>query len=348
MIPAALATAERTQADGATLLAAVVVGYDVSLRIGEAVNPSHYRFWHTTGTCGTFGAAAAAGKVLGLDEEQMVNALGNAGSQAAGLWEFVVDGAMTKVLHTGKAAMNGTLSALLAARGFTGAKRILEGERGFCNATSQDYDLDKITAGLGSNYKILEVGLKAYPCCGHTHTAISAALELRRSARLQPEAIRAVTVRTYGAAIKVAGKSAPRSPREAKFSLPYCTAAALRFGKVGLDQFTPEALEDETVRRLLLHTTLREDPELDKEYPALYPAVIEIETDDGRRHSLRVDFAPGDPELPMTDQQRVGKFGDLAGGTVGDVRRKALVERISGLELVPDIEEVASLLCMPC
>src|SRR5262249_27378022 len=148
IMPAALAVAEREHADGKSFLLAVAVGYEAALRIGEAVNPSHYRFWHPTGTAATFGAAAAAGALLKLNAAQMLNALGSAGTQAAGLWEFNADGSMSKHLHPGKAAFNGILAADLAFQGFTGATRILEGERGFFRAMSDSCDATRVTSGL--------------------------------------------------------------------------------------------------------------------------------------------------------------------------------------------------------
>src|SRR5579871_1558619 len=156
VISAALAVAEREHADGKAFLLAVAVGYEAALRVGEAVNPSHYYFWHPTGTAATFGAAAAAGSLLKLPAAQMTDALGTAGTQAAGLWEFNADGAMSKHLHPGKAAMNGVLSADLARAGFTGASRILEGDRGFFAATSTGPDASRITDRLGTHWKIAE------------------------------------------------------------------------------------------------------------------------------------------------------------------------------------------------
>src|SRR5688572_7478696 len=182
IIPAALAVAEREQASGAAFLTAVTVGYETAFRIGEAVNPSHYRFWHPTGTVATFGAAAAAGLLVGLTPAQMVHALGTAGTQAAGLWQFNADGAMSKHLHPGKAAMNGVMSADLARAGFTGASRILGGERGFFRAMCDVADSSRITAGLPVIGKIRENGYKLHACCGHTHSAIDLAIALRARA----------------------------------------------------------------------------------------------------------------------------------------------------------------------
>src|SRR5690606_29784581 len=172
VIPAALAVAEWKGLSGKELIAAVVAGYEVCYRIGEAVSPSHYYYWHNTATCGTFGAAIAAAKLLGLTTEQTIAALGNAGTQAAGLWEFIEDGAMTKQLHTGKAAMNGLLAALLAQKGFTGPQKILEGNRGFFKAMSEEYDASRVTEGLGNEFKIMENSFKIHASCRHTHHAV--------------------------------------------------------------------------------------------------------------------------------------------------------------------------------
>src|SRR5438105_1065576 len=177
VIPAALAVAEREHASGQAFMLAVALGYEAALRVGEAVNPSHYRFWHPTGTAATFGAAVAAASLLHLTAEQMLDALGSAGTQAAGLWEFNADGAMSKHLHPGKAAMNGVLAADLAQLGFTGATQILEGERGFFRATAETFDETRITDGLGTRWKISENCYKLYSCCGHTHSAIDVALD---------------------------------------------------------------------------------------------------------------------------------------------------------------------------
>ncbi|MGH9578939.1 MAG: MmgE/PrpD family protein, partial [Terriglobales bacterium] len=238
IIPAAFAVAEREHADGQGFILAVALGYEAALRIGEAVNPDHYRFWHPTGTAATFGAAVAAGSLLGLDAKQMLDAFGTAGTQAAGLWEFNTDGAMSKHLHPGKAAFNGVLAADLAAAGFTGATRILEGERGFFRATARSFDATRITDGLGQRWKITENCYKMHSCCGHTHSAIDVALDLRRRAHAAD--IRSIDIATYGPGFEVVKEPNPRSPYGAKFSIAYCVAAALIDGRVGLEQFTPD------------------------------------------------------------------------------------------------------------
>ena len=191
----------------ALFFSAVALGYEAALRIGEAVNPSHYRFWHPTGTAATFGAAAPRRLAAEADAAQMLDALGSAGTQAAGLWEFNADGAMSKHLHPGKAAFNGVLAADLARAGFTGATRILEGERGFFRAMSTSYDATRITDGLGTRWKITENCYKLHSCCGHTHSAIDVALALRR--RRAHSACTAIRIETYGPGYEIVKETGP-------------------------------------------------------------------------------------------------------------------------------------------
>lgn len=320
IIPAALAVAEREEADGQTFLLAVSLGYEAALRIGEAVNPSHYRYWHPTGTAATFGAAVAAGSLLHLTPVQMLDALGSAGTQAAGLWEFNADGAMSKALHPGKAAMNGVLAADLAKQGFTGAARILEGERGFFRAMSSAYDPTRITDGLGEKWKISENCYKLYACCGHTHTAIDTALDLRTELGWQgSEALTQVValhIETYGPGYAIVKEMHPRTPYQAKFSLAYVTAAALLEGWVGLAQFTPErfgvdGVVDAKLAALLPRIQITVSEELSALYPTAWPARLTLTLADGTLLQAGSDYPRGNPENPVTTAGLEEKFRSL-------------------------------------
>ena len=344
IIPAALAVAEKEGADGKTLITAVVAGYDIAIRLGECVGQSHYRFWHATGTCGTFGAAAAASKVLGLDEERTLDALGNAGDQASGLWQFLKDGAMSKLLHTGKAAFDGVLAALLAREGFTGAKAIIEGEAGFCKATSRDYDLSKLTSGLGEEFKIAEVSLKPYASCRFTHAPIDAILALRGKYGIEPEHVKKVEVRTHNQAVRIAGNPRPRTPYEAKFSIHYCLAIALMKGKVGLGEFTHELLEDGRVRGLMERVEVAVDPDIDAQFPTKWPALVRVLMDDGTTYEELVEYPRGDPENPMTFADVKAKFLDLAGGILEEGTVEAVAKLVGRLEELGDVGELMELL----
>ena len=318
VIPAALACAERVGASGRELLVAIVLGYEVAIRIGEAVGRSHYERWHSTGTCGTFGAAAAAGWLMKLDHRQMVWALGNAGSQAAGLWQFMADGAMTKHLHAGKAAANGLMAAELAHDGFTGPREILEGRRGFFSATSQDARPEKVIEGLAdalNRPKIEGVSVKPYASCRHTHSAIDAALRLRSLHNLDPRQIATVRIQTYRAALDVADNPAPITPYAAKFSIQYCTARALLSGSAGLDDFATERIQDIAVQAIMTKTVAEVDDSLDRQYPAEWPTRLVLTLLDGTTLSELVTLPKGDPENPLTEAELEDKFRRLVTGT---------------------------------
>lgn len=308
IISAALAVAEREGASGQAFLLAVVLGYEAALRIGEAVNPSHYRFWHPTGTAATFGVAVAAGSLLSLTPMQMLDALGSAGTQAAGLWEFNADGAMSKALHPGKAAMNGVLAADLAKQGFTGATRILEGDRGFFRAMSSHADPTRITDGLGERWKISENCYKLYSCCGHTHTAIDMALDLRAELHWQAdEALTRVAtlhIETYGSGYEIVKAMNPHTPYQAKFSLAYVTAVALLEGWVGLEQFAPDrfgadGVVESKIAALLPRIQITVNDALSARYPAAWPTRLTLTLADGTVLQAGSDYPRGNPENPV-------------------------------------------------
>ncbi len=331
IISAAVAAAEERGASGRELVAAVVTGYEVAIRIAEAVTPSHYYYWHTTATCGTFGAAIAAAKIYSLPADQIINALGNAGSQAAGLWEFLQDGAMTKHLHPGKAAMNGLLAAQLAGEGYTGAGRILEGEKGFFKATAKEYEPAKATAGLGSDYRILGNSYKIYPSCRHTHSGADLALKLAEKG-IKPSGVEKIVVKTYSHARDLVGEFKYDTPYKAKFSLPFCVAAALVDGRLDLKSFDFSSPLDPRIVEVAQRCRVVADPELEVLYPARWAAVIEITLKDGQFITARTDYPRGDPENPATEEEMLDKFKKLALLTWPEDRVNYAVEHLNNLE----------------
>ena len=349
IIPAALAVAERERASGAAFLTAVTVGYETAFRIGEAVNPSHYRFWHPTGTVATFGAAAAAGLLVGLTPAQMVHALGTAGTQAAGLWEFNADGAMSKHLHPGKAAMNGVMAADLARAGFTGAGRILEGERGFIRAMSGAGDGGRITAGLGSVWKIAENAYKLHACCGHIHSAIDLAIALRSrhawSATETLARVAAVDVETYGPGYEIVKEANPRSPYQGKFSMGYCVAAGLLEGEVGLEQFTADRFDTDGVREPAIAAMLRRirvsvANDLTARYPAAWPARVTLTLADGSQLCDASDYPRGNPENPIATGGLEDKLVGLVAPRFGSECAAAALAAIAALPASRDVSRV--------
>jgi 2-methylcitrate dehydratase PrpD len=338
VIPAALAMAEREGASGPELLAAIALGYEVAIRVGEAMGQSHYQFWHTTGTCGTFGAAAAAGKILGLSEPELAMALGSAGTQAAGLWEFLVDGAMSKQLHPAKAAADGLLAALLAEQGLTAAGRIFEGEKGFCRAMAKEFDLGRLTQGLDAGpLSILSTSFKAHAACYHIHSAIDAVLEIRREHRLKTADVERVQLSLYPAAPDLLEKVEPRNPYAAKFNIPFCVATALVYGQVGISAFTPDRLDDPKIQDVMGRISLRRDPELGRVYPERWPAVAQITTRAGQTHAARIDFPKGDPKNPMTREELLAKFHNLATPALDEERRRKTAEACLQLDQVENM-----------
>ena len=361
IIPAALAVAEREHATGHAFLTAVAIGYEVAFRIGEAVNPSHYRYWHPTGTVATFGAAAAAAQLLRLTPEEMVHALGSAGTQAAGLWEFNADGAMSKHLHPGKAAMNGVIAADLARTGFTGAARIVEGERGFARAMSDAADLSAVTRGLGVGRpvmgrhqqvsKICENGYKLHACCGHTHSAIDVALQLRTEQGWSGDDavanVMAVEVATYGPGYEIVREMCPRTPYQAKFSMAYCVAVALLEGRAGLEQFSADRFGSDGVsvpplRRLLERTRVRVADDLTAKYPEAWPARVIVTLNDGTTLCGASDYPRGNAENPVTIEDLREKFIGLVTPRLGRGVCDRALGALAKLPNSPDVSTVFS------
>jgi 2-methylcitrate dehydratase PrpD len=340
ILPAVLAAGERERVSGKDLIVAISVGYEVGIRVALAVGPSHYRFWHTTATCGTFGAAAGAAKLMHLNEEQFAWAIGSAGTQAAGLWEFLVESAMSKQLHPGKAAMNGLLAALLAKEGFTGARRILEGEKGFFRATSEDFDENKCISDLGKVFHSERNSIKYHASCGHTHSAIDAVLLATGGKTLLPNDVETVDLWTYQAAIDLLGNIDPKTPYLAKFNLPFCVATALRYGRVQAGDFTPARLEDKDLKELMKKIKVEGDPKLTGAYPRKWPARVTITLKDGRRLDGANEYPKGDPENPLSERELISKFKNLTEGALSSPRADTIIDRVLDLESMGDVNEL--------
>ncbi|HKV45651.1 MAG TPA: MmgE/PrpD family protein [bacterium] len=337
-IPAALALAEREHCSGRHLLEAIACGYEVGARVAEACGAAHYRFWHVTGTAGALAAAGAGAVILGLSPAQTLDALGSAGTMAAGLWEFLADGAMSKTLHAGRAAEAGVLSALLARDGFTGSGTILEGEKGILRAMAGGGTPARLTDGLGIGYRIDENSFKLHAACGHIHPAIDAALELRRRG-LRADEIARVHVRTFRVAIEVTGIPDPKNPYQAKFSLPFCVSLALARGRVGLGEFTTDTLADPALRALADRVKYAEDAACTAAYPDRWGAAVEVQGKGGDRHEVRVDTPRGSPDNPASDEALMDKFTALA-SRLSAQRRAGVAEAVRALEQVSDVAAI--------
>ncbi|MCS7139816.1 MAG: MmgE/PrpD family protein [Candidatus Nezhaarchaeota archaeon] len=343
VIPAALALSEKLGRSGETLVEAVIAGYEVEIAIGKAVNPSHYKYWHSTGTCGTFGSAAAASKVLGLGAEMIVSAFGIAGTHAAGLIETF--GTSSKPLNPGRAARDGVLAALLAERGFVGPRTIFEGDKGFFRATSSEIDYDKGFRGLGEKYEILMNSFKRHSSCGHTHAAIDAILSLRGKTGLRPVDVVEVEVGTYSDAVEIVGRNyEPKTPLEAKFSLPYCIAVAMLDGVVSLRQFTFERMSRADVKDFMKKVKVYVDKDVNALYPRKLGARVRVKTANGDVYEELVEVAKGNPENPLTRDELIDKFIQLASMKLSHDKCTELIRAILRVEKLSDVRELIEIM----
>ncbi len=328
VIPAAWAVAEERNMGGRAFLKAVLDGYEACCRVGMAVGKAHYRVWHNTSTCGPFGSAMAVTSLIGLGEDESVWALGNAGTQSSGLWEFLATGAMSKHLHTARGAESGVLAAYLAREGFTGPEQILEGEKGLFAGACPDPVPEAVAADPGRPWELTRTSIKPWPCCRHTHPAIDAAIELNR--RLAGAAIKSVKVGAYRAALDVCNRPLPDDPYSAKFSLQHTVAIALADGKVDQTSFDTAARSRIAAERAKVEVSLA--PAVDQAYPANWGVEIEVTAADGRAlRAVRRD-AKGDPEHAVSAEELKIKAAMLLGeGGLAAKQSDRLIASILGL-----------------
>ncbi|MEJ8292346.1 MmgE/PrpD family protein [Delftia tsuruhatensis] len=331
-IAAALAASQDAAASGLDFLRALVLGYEVSTRIGVVMGRPHYRFWHNTGTVGTFGAAAAAGGALRLDAQPFAHALATAATFAAGLQQAFRMDSMSKPLHAGRAAEGGLLAAQMAARGVTGSLDVLDGESGLGQAMSNGPDWSRVGATLGHDFHITRLTFKNHIGCGHTFAAIDAALALREQHGLQADDIAHVRVDTYRPALDIACYEKPASANEARFSLRYVVATALARGSVRLTAYEPAQLEDARVRELMTRIDPRVDPDIDAGFPGRRSARVEIATRSGARLVHLQPDRKGDPELPLSDAELESKFLELSEPVIGAKGARNLLAHLWALE----------------
>jgi 2-methylcitrate dehydratase PrpD len=303
---------------------------------------AHYAFWHNTGTIGCFGAAAAAAEILQLDEARFAHALATAATFAAALQQAFRSDSMSKPLHAGRAAEAGVTAALAAAAGVTGALDVLEGEVGFGRAMGDAPDWTHTMATLGQDFHIARMTIKNHACCGHTFAAIDGALALQARTAWDADAIESVEVQTYGEALHVAGNPHPNTAAEARFSLPFVVASALRHGSVRLAAFTPERLADAHTRALMARITVGVDPALDKAFPGQRAARVTFRARDGGVESLLQPTRKGDPDAPLSDKELDAKFVELCAPVCGAAQAAALLARLWQVEQLGRLDELAA------
>lgn len=346
-IAAALAAAQDRGASGEAFLRAVIVGYEVSTRIGVAMGREHYRYWHNTGTIGSFGAAAACAELYALDRPRFANALATVTTFAAGLQQAFRMESMSKPLHAGRAAEAGLLAAQAAKEGITGSLDVIEGEAGFGRAMgergqgtpgAQGVDWEKALATLGRVWNITQMTVKNHACCGHTFAAIDGALEVQRRMAVGHADIDRLHVGTYRPALEVAGYENPASAMEARFSLKYVIATALTHGSVRLAAFAAPRLGNADTRALMQRIETVLDPELDAAFPARRAARVTLTARDGRAETFLQPTRKGDPDAPLSDAELEDKFRELAEAVIGAPEARALLERLWVLERAPDLD----------
>lgn len=340
VFPPALAVAQAEGASGADLLAAVVAGYEVGIRVGEFLGRSHYRTFHTTGTAGTLAAAAAVGRLLHLTPERMLNALGSAGTQSAGLWEFLRDGADSKQLHTAHAAGAGLAAAYLARDGFTGARRILEGRQGMAAGMSTDADPSRLVDGLGTRWALAETSFKYHASCRHTHPAADALQQVMRANALSAGDVKRVVARVHQGAIDVLGPVVdPTTVHQSKFSMGTVLGLIAVDGRAGLAEFDAH-YRDPAVTAFRDRVAMELDDEVDRAYPARWIGKVTVETVDGRRLDGRVDEPKGDPGNTLSPAELEEKAVRLAryrdGASEAEARRAiAVIRALASTPRVP-------------
>ncbi len=340
-IPAALAVGQKYHRSGEEVLAAIVAGYEIGARIGEAINPASYHYWHTTSVVGSFSSAVAAGKLMGLSREQLLHAIGSAGTQSAGLWQFLADGAMSKTLHTANAALCGIRSAELSSLGFTAARDILTGERGLLGAMTPENHPELLVKGLETGaFKILSNSLKPYACCRHTHSADYCAELIRNKYRPDPKHIVRITDYTYQLARDTVDSPAPATPYGFKFSVQYCIAASFLYGTLQDEVFTAEKTADPEARRLMACTHVVVDQRLEDLYQRdanRWPHRLEVELDSGAVLTQEVIYPFGDFNNPFDWEAEHIKFRGLTHSLLSAEAQDALISGLTRMETLEDI-----------
>lgn len=337
VFPPALAVAQALGKSGRDLLVACIAGYEVGIRVGEYLGRSHYRVFHTTGTAGTLAAAAAVGRLLDLNPEQMLHAFGSAGTQSAGLWEFLRDAANSKQLHTAHAAAAGLTAAYLARDGFTGAQHILEGPQGLAAGTSSDADPERLVDGLGTRWTVAETSFKFHASCRHNHPAADALLKALQDHRIASADISEVTAHVHQAAIDVLGPvTDPKTVHQAKFSMGTVLGLIATRGRAGLAEFDA-CLGDAAVRDFAARVRMELDAEVDAAYPARWIGKVTVTTRDGRHIAARVDEPKGDPGNTLSRaelEDKALRLGAYRGGA-SEAEMRAVIDRIWSLEQLP-------------
>lgn len=350
IIPAALAAAQMVGANTRELIAAIVAGYEVMIRVAYGVTALRHgeRGFHGSATVGVFGATAAAGNLFKLSPLQMEHAFGTALSESAGTGQFVVNGAWTKRFHVGNAAAGGLLAASLARRGYTGATQAFEGKEGFFNVYSPAPQPEKALQGLGTVWEILQTGLKPYPCCRGIHAPLDAVMALQSRHKIEIQNIESVRVGLAKRSVYVVGEPQdrrrnPKNVVDCQFSTHLCLSVALKHGHMGWDDYEP-ALQDPEIRDLMQRIDVYEDAECEANFPAAFSGVVEVRLRDGQVLREFVYAPRGEPSTMLSPAELRSKFSLLVRGVLGAAGEEALYQAIQAMD---QNQPVASLFVQP-
>jgi 2-methylcitrate dehydratase PrpD len=345
-LPPALAVTERDGGSGRDLLGAYLVGVEVETKVAEAISPRHYQHgFHATGTAGSIGAAAAAARASGLDEERTAIALSVAASQAAGLRENF--GTMTKPFHAGRAAESGTVAADVSRRGISAADTILEAQRGFFQAAGGGYDPELIDGRFGAPWTFANPGvsIKPHPSGSLTHPGMWAMLELVTDHDLKPDEVAAITVGTNSNMPNALIHHRPTNELQAKFSMEFCMAILLLERRAGLGEFTDEVVMRDDVQELIGRVEFGTDPEMEALGPKEMTTVIRVEKQDGTLLETRESYGKGHPRNPMSDAELTDKFLEcLDWGGVAESTGREVAERVMSLEDETSVADLVAVL----
>ena len=344
VVSSTLAMGEKVGADGPSLIAAIVLAYEVAGRIGRAIMPSHYKYWHPTGTLGTIATAVSSSKLLGLKTEQMEQAISLAADGASGMRYCIDFGDFSKSLHPGLSAWHGIMAAQIIRRGAVGPKGLLEYKSGFCEAYSDEPNLKALTESLGTFYEIANDSLKAFPTILCSHTPIQGTIKLMKGKNLRLEDVDSIHFRLTPTAPGQGMNYSPDSPLAARLSIPYCVAMAAAEGHISMDQFQEAKIMDPKIREFMKKVTVESDPEFNSKYPGTLAAHVEIQTRDGSRLKEESIFPKGHPENPMTDEEIKDKFRRLALVTLDRVQTEEIIEKVYDLENLKRTEGLIDLL----
>jgi 2-methylcitrate dehydratase PrpD len=351
VFPAALAISERVGEAGKKFIEAVVLGYEVMIRLGRALGAqnSYKRGFHPTGTCGPFGSSLVVSKIIGLKQEATTSALGIAGSQAAGSMEYLAQGAWTKRFHPGWAALSGMVAAQLAQKGFRGPFSIIEGRDGFLHSYSDGADEGKVLEGLGSQYEILQTSIKPHACCRYMQPPIDAILKIVRENDLPSEKVDKVKVGILRAGAHLIAeplniKYTPQSIVDAQFSMPFGAAIAILYRRAGLKEFHLSKIRSEEVKRMMRRVECVVEPDLERTFPRQWCATADILMKDGTHYFTRIEYCKGDPGNPLSWDEVIEKFHDLSNRFMTQERRLKIVDQVKNFEKIRDLRKWSPLL----